>query len=194
MTDDNPEYDIDFRENPEEYEIGRGEEGVFKVQPYKDELLPLWTFKTPEDAKESAEAILDKYEEYRENDDFPGMDMARKYLQMGYTRAMRYAKYPGGQKYEDGEAQCASNANSAEHRSADHSSSEGRSPSDHSSGHGPREDGETVNGREEREPEEWADPEKREAALRFEERLEKVREDEAYQRAKETHRGQYSSR
>jgi hypothetical protein len=28
------------------------------------------------------------------------MDMARKYLQMGWTRAMRYAKYPGGQKYE----------------------------------------------------------------------------------------------
>jgi hypothetical protein len=33
------------------------------------------------------------------------MDMARKYLRMGWTRAMRYAKYPGGQKYaeEDGE-------------------------------------------------------------------------------------------
>ncbi|WP_336345286.1 hypothetical protein [Halalkalicoccus ordinarius] len=28
--DDGPEYDIDFRENPEEYEIGRGEEGVLK--------------------------------------------------------------------------------------------------------------------------------------------------------------------
>jgi hypothetical protein len=31
------------------------------------------------------------------------MDMARKYLQMGWTRAMRYAKYPGGKKYDDGE-------------------------------------------------------------------------------------------
>jgi hypothetical protein len=29
------------------------------------------------------------------------MDMVRKYLQMGFTRAMRYAKYPGGQKYDD---------------------------------------------------------------------------------------------
>ncbi|GAK07105.1 putative cytoplasmic protein [Geomicrobium sp. JCM 19038] len=27
------------------------------------------------------------------------MDMARKYLQMGYTRARRYANYPGGKKY-----------------------------------------------------------------------------------------------
>ena len=26
--------------------------------------------------------------------------MARKYLQMGFTRAMRYAKYPGGKKYD----------------------------------------------------------------------------------------------
>jgi hypothetical protein len=27
------------------------------------------------------------------------MDMARKFLQMGYTRARRYANYPGGKKY-----------------------------------------------------------------------------------------------
>ena len=98
---DGPEYDTDFRENPEEYEIGRGEEGVFKVKPYKSELLPLWSYKDEESARESAEAIYERYEEYREDGDFPGMDMARKYLQMGYTRAMRYAKYPGGTKYDD---------------------------------------------------------------------------------------------
>ena len=39
MSDDGPEYGVDFREHPEEYEIGCGEEGVFKVQPHKDELL-----------------------------------------------------------------------------------------------------------------------------------------------------------
>ena len=27
------------------------------------------------------------------------MDMARKYLQMGYTRARRYANHPSGRKY-----------------------------------------------------------------------------------------------
>jgi hypothetical protein len=26
----------------------------------------------------------------------------RKFLQMGWTRSLRYAKYPGGQKYDDG--------------------------------------------------------------------------------------------
>jgi hypothetical protein len=95
-----PEYDIDFREHPEAYEIGRGEEGVFKVQPYKDELLPLWGFADRETADEGGEAIYHKFCEYREEGEFVGMDMARKYLQMGYTRAMRYARYPGGQKYE----------------------------------------------------------------------------------------------
>ena len=100
MTDD-PEYDTDFREHPEAYEIGRGEQGVFKIQPYKDELLPLWTIKTLGDAETSAADIYDQFEAYKDADEFPGMDLARKYLQMGWTRALRYAKYPGGRKYDD---------------------------------------------------------------------------------------------
>jgi hypothetical protein len=102
MTD-GPEYDIDFRSHPEKYDIGRGEEGVFKVEPYKSELLDLWGYADRETADDSGEAIYRKYRDYRENEEFPGLDMARKYLQMGYTRAMRYARYPGGQKYVDGE-------------------------------------------------------------------------------------------
>ena len=30
-----------------------------------------------------------------------GMDMARKYLQMGYTRARRYANHRSGKKYDE---------------------------------------------------------------------------------------------
>jgi hypothetical protein len=101
MGDDNPEYDVNFREHPEAYEIGRGEEGAFKVQPYKDELLDLWTIKTLDDAERAAERIYEQFEEYKRNDEFPGMDMARKYLQMGWTRSLRYAKYPGGRKHDD---------------------------------------------------------------------------------------------
>ena len=101
-SDGGPEYDIDFRKHPEEYEVGRGEEGVFKVEPYKSELLPLWEYADREAATEAAESIHERFREYREDGDFVGMDMARKYLQMGYTRAMRYAKYPGGKKYDDG--------------------------------------------------------------------------------------------
>lgn len=94
----------DFRKNPEKYRVGRGEQGVLLVEPYKGEILPHWRFKTPEIARESSETIYAMYEEYKEKDDFVGMDMARKFIQMGYTRARRYANYKGGRKYkEDGD-------------------------------------------------------------------------------------------
>ncbi|WP_252315224.1 DUF4385 domain-containing protein [Sinobaca sp. H24] len=91
---------IDFRKHPEKYEVGRGEQGLLMVEPYKGEILPHWRFKTPDIAKESSEKIYEMFLEYKEQDDFVGMDMARKYLQMGYTRARRYANYKGGKKYD----------------------------------------------------------------------------------------------
>lgn len=95
---------IDFRKHPELYRVGRGEQGVLLVEPYKSEILPYWRFKTPDIAKKSSEKIYQLYLDYKAKDDFVGMDMARKYLQMGYTRARRYANYKGGRKYnQDGE-------------------------------------------------------------------------------------------
>lgn len=94
---------IDFRKNPELYRVGKGEQGVLLVEPYKGEILPHWRFKTPEIAQESCDKIAGMFEEYRKEDDFVGMDMARKFIQMGYTRARRYTNYKGGRKYnEDG--------------------------------------------------------------------------------------------
>jgi len=92
---------INFRQHPEVYQVGRGEQGVLMVEPYKSEILPHWRFKTPKIAKTSALAIMALFENYRQNDDFVGMDMARKFIQMGYTRARRYANYPGGRKYAE---------------------------------------------------------------------------------------------
>lgn len=89
---------VDLREHPEAYRVGRGEQGVFHAEPYKSELLPLWKFRTEEDARESSGAIYARFLEYRSRGDFVGMDVARKYLQMGYTRSRRYAKYEGGAK------------------------------------------------------------------------------------------------
>lgn len=80
------------------YRIGRGEQGVFHAEPYKSELIPLWSFKSVEAARESSSEIWSKFPEYRSAGDFVGMDVARKYLQMGYTRSRRYAKYVGGEK------------------------------------------------------------------------------------------------
>ncbi|MWG34964.1 DUF4385 family protein [Halomarina oriensis] len=141
--DGGPEYDVDFRTHPEQYDVGRGEEGVFKVEPYKSELLPLWGYADRETADEAGEAIYERFREYREREEFVGMDMARKYLQMGYTRAMRYARYPGGRKYVAGE---------------------------------------------ERDPEHWADHDKREAALVYEVWWGMVEDDERYQQARTAHR------
>jgi uncharacterized protein DUF4385 len=89
---------VDLRKHPEAYEIGRGEQGVFHAEPYKSELLPLWTFKESQAAKKSADEIYRRFLDYRAEGDFVGMDVARKYLQMGYTRSRRYAKYKGGNK------------------------------------------------------------------------------------------------
>ena len=95
---------IDFRQHPERYQVGRGEQGVLMVEPYKSEILPHWRFKTPEIAEASAREIMQLFEQYRKADDFVGMDMARKFIQMGYTRARRYANHKGGRKYgEDGQ-------------------------------------------------------------------------------------------
>ena len=91
---------IDFREQPELYRVGRGEQGVLMVEPYKSEILPHWRFKTPKIARESSDKIYQMYLDYKEMDDFVGMDMARKFLQMGYTRSRRYANYKGGRKYD----------------------------------------------------------------------------------------------
>ena len=90
---------IDFREQSELYRVGRGEQGVLSVEPYKSEILPHWRFKTPETARESSEKIYQLFLNYLAADDFVGADMARKFIQMGYTRARRYANYKGGKKY-----------------------------------------------------------------------------------------------
>ncbi|MGY6213463.1 DUF4385 domain-containing protein [Cytobacillus firmus] len=92
---------IDFRKNPELYRVGRGEQGVLLVEPYKSEILKYWRFKTPEIAEESSDKIYQMFLDYKEKEDFVGMDMARKFLQMGYTRARRYTNYKGGKKYDE---------------------------------------------------------------------------------------------
>ena len=91
---------IDFRERPELYRVGRGEQGVLLVEPYKSEILPYWRFADEEKATASAEKIFQLFLDYLDNDDFVGADMARKFLQMGYTRARRYANHKGGKKYK----------------------------------------------------------------------------------------------
>lgn len=91
---------IDVSKHPEVYKIGRGEQGVFLYEPYRSTLLPHWKFKTVDDAKESSKKLYSLFLDYLAQNDFPGADMAKKYLQMGFTRARRYANHASGRKYD----------------------------------------------------------------------------------------------
>ena len=99
------DYSIDYKSilfipNDARYRIGRGEQGVLLVRPYTDVICPLWKFKTPEIARSSSLLIYSLYRAYKEQRDFVGMDMCRKFLEMGFTRARRYANHADGKKYD----------------------------------------------------------------------------------------------
>ena len=51
-------------------------------------------------ARKSAAKIYEMYQDYKRQKDFIGMDMARKFLEMGFTRARRYANHKSGKKYD----------------------------------------------------------------------------------------------
>ena len=84
------------------YRIGRGEQGVLLVRPYTNFICTFWRFKTLPEAELSAKRIHEIYMWYRMKKDFIGMDMCRKFLEMGFTRARRYANHKSGKKYKDG--------------------------------------------------------------------------------------------
>ncbi len=91
--------ETDYRLHPEKYKVGKGEQGVLLCEPYKSEILPHWRFKDASISKISSTKIFDLFQAYLAKADFVGADMARKFLQMGYTRARRYANHAGGRKY-----------------------------------------------------------------------------------------------
>ena len=91
---------IMFKPNDRRYRIGRGEQGVLLVRPYTDDICKYWRFKTPEEAVISSIKILHMYHTYKGEEDFVGMDMCRKFLEMGFTRARRYANHKDGKKYD----------------------------------------------------------------------------------------------
>ena len=101
------DYDLDYKklnftdtETRELYRIGRGEQGVLLVRPYTNIICNHWRFKTPREAIISSNRIFGMYLDYRDEGDFIGMDMCRKFLEMGFTRARRYANHKDGKKYD----------------------------------------------------------------------------------------------
>ena len=102
------DYDLDYKrldftdeETRKLYRIGRGEQGVLLVRPYTNDICAHWRFKTPDEAVKSSNHIFGMYLDYSDEKDFIGMDMARKFLEMGFTRSRRYANHHTGKKYDD---------------------------------------------------------------------------------------------
>ena len=100
------DYNLDYKNtlftsNDKRYRIGRGEQGVLLVRPYTNDICKHWRFKTPSEATVSSKKILTLYDKYKKQKDFVGMDMCRKFLEMGFTRARRYANHKDGNKYDD---------------------------------------------------------------------------------------------
>jgi hypothetical protein len=73
--------------------------GVLSFEPYKSLILPYWAFRTVPIAQKSAEVLWSIFESYVDRGDLVGADMTRKFIQMGMTRAKRYANHKGGRKY-----------------------------------------------------------------------------------------------
>ena len=99
------DYSLDYKStlfvpNDSRYRIGRGEQGVLLVRPYTEDICKHWRFRTPSVAQKSSDTIYGLYLTYREKRDFVGMDMCRKFLEMGFTRARRYANHANGRKYD----------------------------------------------------------------------------------------------
>ena len=103
------DYDLNYKtldftneETRKLYRIGRGEQGVLLVRPYTNDICAHWRFKTPNEAVTSSNKIYAMYLDYKDEKDFIGMDMCRKFLEMGFTRARRYANHNSGRKYKKG--------------------------------------------------------------------------------------------
>ena len=104
------DYDLDYKridftveKNRKLYRIGRGEQGVLLVRPYTNDICSHWRFVNENIARKSADKIYSMFLDYKDKQDFIGMDMARKFLEMGFTRSRRYANHSDGRKYaEDG--------------------------------------------------------------------------------------------
>ena len=101
------DYDLDYKkldftnaEIRKLYRIGRGEQGVLLVRPYTDDICAHWRFIDETAARKSSTKIYEMFLGFKAKGDFIGMDMARKFLEMGFTRARRYANHSSGRKYD----------------------------------------------------------------------------------------------
>ena len=93
------DYDLDYKsldftdaETRKLYRIGRGEQGVLLVRPYTDDICAHWRFVD----EPTARKFLLRYTlcsgEFQQRKELHWYGYGAKFLEMGFTRARRYAK------------------------------------------------------------------------------------------------------
>jgi hypothetical protein len=87
---------VDYRRYPQYYRTGAAEQDILNAEPYASELLPYLHFRGERSAYHAAQGMYDTFMRYRDQNDFVGMDMARKFLEMGWMRTRRYAGHVSG--------------------------------------------------------------------------------------------------
>ena len=78
---------INYEAQPQRYPLDMDDEHVLSVAPYSERLLPYWRFASTTETALSAAQLYEWYIRYKEAGDFVGMDVARRLLRLGLTRA-----------------------------------------------------------------------------------------------------------
>src|SRR5687767_10672559 len=85
---------VNYRKHPDQYSLESDDEQAFEAEPYAAEILPFWHHVTAEEAAESASALYELYERYKEAEDFVGMDVVRRFLRLALKEARRRETLP----------------------------------------------------------------------------------------------------
>ena len=103
------DYELDYKqldftdaETRKLYRIGRGEQGVLLVRPYTDDICAHWRFVDEPTARKSADKIYSMFCEFRTEERLHWYGHGAEILEMGFTRARRYANHSSGRKYYQG--------------------------------------------------------------------------------------------
>ena len=85
-----PSNSINYRNNPDYYIYIPNILGIFVIQPYTDEIVPIIKISSVDIFKESLQKLTDLFMMYLDNKDYIGSDMVRKYIQFIVTQSKAY--------------------------------------------------------------------------------------------------------
>lgn len=97
---------LNFKKEPSFYRVGTEETGIHVVEPYASLILKQFAVDTLGETKKTVIHVEHLFKTFKEENDFIGMDMARKYLQLG----AKTSQIRGFEKDRTARVECFSNA------------------------------------------------------------------------------------